>query len=31
MGKKGREKIIKEFDKQIVINAYLRAIDEILN
>ena len=31
MGKKGREKIIKEFDKQIVINAYLKAIDEILN
>ncbi len=31
MGKKGREKIIKEFDKQIVIEAYLKAIDEILN
>jgi glycosyltransferase involved in cell wall biosynthesis len=30
MGKKGREKIIKEFDKQIVINAYLKAIDEII-
>lgn len=31
MGKKGREKIIKEFDKQIVINAYLKAIKGILN
>ncbi len=28
MGKKGREKIIKEFDKQIVLNAYLRVIRE---
>jgi len=31
MGKKGRQKIIKEFDKQIVINAYLEAIDGILD
>jgi len=31
MGKKGRQKIIKEFDKQIVINAYLKAIHEILD
>src|SRR6185312_4040357 len=31
MGKKGRQKIIKGFDKQIVINAYLKAIHEILN
>lgn len=31
MGKKGRQKIIKEFDKQIVINAYLEAIDRILD
>lgn len=30
MGKKARQKIIMEFDKQIVINAYLKAIDEIL-
>ncbi|MGN6531613.1 MAG: glycosyltransferase family 4 protein [Ginsengibacter sp.] len=31
MGKKGREKTIKEFDKQIVIRAYLKTIHEILN
>lgn len=31
MGKKGREKMIKEFDKNIVINTYLDAIDEVLN
>jgi len=31
MGIKGRQKIIKGFDKQIVINAYLKAIHEILN
>ena len=31
MGRKGRQKIIKEFDKQIVINAYLKAIHEILD
>lgn len=30
MGKKARQKIIKEFDKQIVLNAYLKAIDEVL-
>ena len=30
MGKKGRQKMIKEFDKQIVINNYLDAIDEVL-
>lgn len=30
MGKKGREKMIKEFDKNIVIYHYLDAIDEIL-
>jgi glycosyltransferase involved in cell wall biosynthesis len=30
MGRKGRQKIIKEFDKQIVINAYLKAIHQIL-
>lgn len=31
MGKKGRQKMIKEFDKEIVIKYYLDAIDEILN
>jgi glycosyltransferase involved in cell wall biosynthesis len=30
MGEKARQKIIKEFDKQIVIGAYLTAIDKIL-
>ncbi len=30
MGKKARQKIIKEFDKQIVLNAYLKAINEVL-
>ena len=30
MGQKGREKIIKEFDEQIVINKYLDAIEKIL-
>lgn len=30
MGKKARQKIIKEFDKEIVINAYLKAIKEVL-
>ena len=30
MGKKGRQKIIKEFDKQLVLNAYLKAIDQVL-
>jgi glycosyltransferase involved in cell wall biosynthesis len=28
MGKKAREKVIKEFDKKIVINAYVRAIEQ---
>jgi len=31
MGKKGREKMIREFDKKIVIQIYLQAIDEIAN
>jgi len=31
MGKKARQKIIKEYDKQIVIQAYLRAIREAIN
>lgn len=31
MGKKGREKMIKEFDKQIVIRKYLEAIKEIID
>ncbi len=31
MGKNARNKIIKEFDKKIVINAYLRAIERSLN
>lgn len=31
MGRKGRQKIINEFDKQIVINAYLKAIRQILD
>ena len=30
MGKAGREKIVKEFDEQIVINKYLEAIEDIL-
>lgn len=30
MGKKGREKMIREFDKNIVVNQYLNAIDEVL-
>lgn len=30
MGKKARQKIIREFDKQIVIKAYLRVINEVL-
>lgn len=29
MGKKGREKVIKEYDKQIVIDAYVKAINKI--
>ena len=31
MGKKGRQKMINEFDKKIVVNNYLDAIDEVLN
>lgn len=31
MGKKGREKMIREFDKKIVIEKYLDAIKEVLN
>ena len=31
MGKKGREKMIREFDKQMVIKIYLQAIDEIIH
>jgi glycosyltransferase involved in cell wall biosynthesis len=31
MGKKGRQKMIKEFDKEIVIKNYFDAIDEIFN
>ena len=30
MGKKAREKVIREFDKKIVIDAYLRSINEII-
>ena len=30
MGRKARQKIIKEYDKQIVIQAYLRAIHEAI-
>ncbi|MEO5650962.1 MAG: glycosyltransferase, partial [Ginsengibacter sp.] len=29
MGKKARQKIIKEYDKQIVVDAYLKAIDRV--
>lgn len=31
MGKRGREKIIEKFDKQIVINAYLKAIEKVIH
>ena len=31
MGEKGRQKMIKEFDKKIVLNNYLNAIEEIIN
>ncbi len=31
MGKKGRQKMINEFDKTIVVNNYLDAVEEILN
>ena len=30
MGKQGRKKIIKEFDEKIVIDKYLKAIEEII-
>ena len=30
MGKKGRQKVIMEFDKKIVIDAYLKAIEQII-
>jgi glycosyltransferase involved in cell wall biosynthesis len=30
MGKKAREKVIREYDKQIVIEAYLQSINEIM-
>ena len=29
MGKKARQKVIREFDKQIVIDAYLEAIQQL--
>ena len=28
MGRRGREKMIREFDEQIVIDRYLRVVDE---
>jgi glycosyltransferase involved in cell wall biosynthesis len=31
MGKKGREKMIRQFDKKLVIQMYLQAINEIIN
>jgi glycosyltransferase involved in cell wall biosynthesis len=31
MGKKAREKIIREFDKEIVLTAYLKAINELIS
>ena len=31
MGKKGREKMIQEFDKRIVVKSYIQAIDEVVN
>ncbi len=31
MGKKGREKMIREFDKKLVIQIYLQAIDEVVH
>jgi glycosyltransferase involved in cell wall biosynthesis len=31
MGMAGREKVIREYDKKIVVDAYLRAIDEIIS
>ena len=31
MGKKGRKKMIQEFDKRIVVKSYIQAIDEVVN
>lgn len=31
MGKKGREKMIREFDKKIVVRSYIEAINEVVN
>jgi hypothetical protein len=31
MGMKSREKVEREFDRNIVVNAYLKAIEEILS
>jgi glycosyltransferase involved in cell wall biosynthesis len=31
MGKKGREKMIREFDKKIVVRTYIQAIDEVVH
>jgi glycosyltransferase involved in cell wall biosynthesis len=31
MGKKGREKMIREFDKRIVVRSYIAAIDEVVH
>ncbi|MEI2738948.1 MAG: glycosyltransferase family 4 protein [Chitinophagaceae bacterium] len=31
MGEKGREKMIREFDKRIVVKSYIQAIDEVVN
>ncbi len=31
MGKKARQKVIKEFDKQLVIDAYLKAIEKVIH
>jgi glycosyltransferase involved in cell wall biosynthesis len=31
MGQKGREKMIREFDKRIVVKNYIQAIDEVVN
>jgi glycosyltransferase involved in cell wall biosynthesis len=31
MGQKGREKMIREFDKKLVIKIYLQAIEEVIN
>jgi len=31
MGKRGRQKVIREFDRKVVINTYLTAIEQIIN